>query len=65
LPLDHPEIIAIALDLMLDPTRRVHYSSVVLALADAAIVRIRRELAENDAPQPGGAAPPAAPPGPS
>lgn len=55
---------AIALDLMLDPTRRVHYSSVVLALADAAIVRIRRELAENDAPQPDGAAPPA-PPGPS
>jgi hypothetical protein len=64
-PLDHPEIIAIALDLMLDPTRRVHYSSVVLALADAAIERIRRELAESETPQPDGDNPPTPPPAPS
>jgi hypothetical protein len=50
---------------MLDPTRRVHYSSVVLALADAAIERIRRELAESETPQPDGDNPPTPPPAPS
>ena len=45
-PVDHPEIVAIALDLMLVPARRVHYSALVLMLADAAIERIRRQLGE-------------------
>jgi hypothetical protein len=45
-PIDHPEIVAIALDVMLVPSRRVHYSPLVLMLADAAIERIRRELAQ-------------------
>lgn len=44
-PLDHPEIVAIALDVMLVPARRVHYSPLVLMLADAAVERIRCELA--------------------
>jgi hypothetical protein len=44
-PLDHPEIVAIALDVMLVPARRVHYPPLVLMLADAAAERIRRELA--------------------
>jgi hypothetical protein len=45
LAVEHPEIIAIALDIMCVPARRVHYSAVVLMLADAAIERIRVELA--------------------
>lgn len=45
-PVDHPEIVAIALDLMLVPARRAHYSSLVLMLADAAIEQIRRQLDE-------------------
>lgn len=45
LPTEHPEIVAIALDVMLDPARRVHYSALVLTLVDAAIERIQRELA--------------------
>jgi hypothetical protein len=51
-PLDHPEIVAIALDVMLVPARRAHYSPLVLMLADAAIERIRRELAESTLVQP-------------
>lgn len=49
-PIDHPEILAIALDVMLFPARRVHYSSLVLMLADAAIDRIRTELATITSP---------------
>lgn len=52
-PVDHPEIVAIALDVMLVPARRAHYSSLILMLADAAIDRIRRDLAEV-APAPDG-----------
>jgi hypothetical protein len=44
-PIDHPEIIAIAVDLMLTPSRRAHYSTLVLTLADAAMERILFELA--------------------
>jgi hypothetical protein len=44
-PLDHPEIVAIAVDVMLTPARRVHYSALVLMLADAAMERISLELA--------------------
>jgi len=42
--IDHPAIIAIALDIMFAPSRRVHYSEFVLALADAALDRIRLRL---------------------
>jgi hypothetical protein len=44
-PIDHPEIVAIALDVMLAPARRAHYSELVLMLADAALERIKQELA--------------------
>ena len=43
-PIDHPEIIAIALDIMITPSRRTYYSTLVLELADAAIARIKHEL---------------------
>jgi hypothetical protein len=43
-PIDHPEIVAIALDVMLAPARRAHYSALVLVLADAAIEKIRHQL---------------------
>jgi hypothetical protein len=63
LPLDHPEITAIALDIMIAPARRANYSSVVLMLADAAAERISRQLAghsdphmEAEAPAPDGPA---------
>lgn len=45
LPLEHPEILAIAFELMLYPNRRTHYSALVLTLADAAMDRIRKQLA--------------------
>lgn len=52
-PTDHPEIVAIALDVTLVPARRVHYSSLVLMLADAAIERLRHDLASAaPAPEP-------------
>ena len=44
-PIDHPAIVAIALDLMLTPARRSHYSALVLMLADAAVEQIKQELA--------------------
>jgi len=58
-PIDHPEIIAIALDIMITPARRMYYSALVLELADAAIARIRHELMV--ATQPDTAEPLAAP----
>jgi hypothetical protein len=42
--IDHPAIVAIALDVMFAPSRRVHYSELVLVLADAALDRIRSKL---------------------
>jgi len=48
-PTDHPEIVAIALDIMLAPEKRAHYSDLVLMLADAALERIRLELARQSA----------------
>jgi hypothetical protein len=33
----HPEVIAIALEVTMDPSRRRHYSPLVLMLADAAM----------------------------
>jgi hypothetical protein len=47
-PLDHPEIVAIAVDVMLAPARRAHYSALVLMLADAALERITLELANRN-----------------
>lgn len=43
-PINHPEILAIAMDIILEPTRRTHYSSLVLILVDAAIEHIRNQL---------------------
>ena len=60
-PIDHPEIVAIALDLMLAPARRMHYSALVLALADAAIERLRCELTATPTPQAPGSSPTAVP----
>jgi hypothetical protein len=50
-PIDHPEIIAIALDVMITPARRIYYSALVLELADAAIARIRHELMMGTQPE--------------
>ncbi|MVW63554.1 hypothetical protein GPY61_26875 [Massilia sp. NEAU-DD11] len=41
----HPEIIAIGLEVTLDPSRRRHYSALVLMLADAAMQDIVRIIA--------------------
>lgn len=43
----HPEIIAIGLEVMLDPSRRRHYSPLVLALADGAMQQIVQIVTEN------------------
>jgi hypothetical protein len=50
-PLDHPEIIAIAVDVTLSPSRRAYYSSRVLMLADAAMERIQLEFAKREVSQ--------------
>lgn len=39
---DHPEILAIAVDLILHPEHRKYYSEFVLILADAAISLIKQ-----------------------
>lgn len=41
----HPEIIAIGLEVTLDPGRRRHYSALVLTLADTAMQEIVRMIA--------------------
>jgi len=41
----HPEVIAIGLEVTLDPGRRRHYSPLVLMLADAAVQEIVRMIA--------------------
>ena len=41
----HPEVIAIGLEVTLDPSRRRHYSALVLMLADAAMQEIVRKIA--------------------
>jgi hypothetical protein len=40
----HPEIIAIALEVTMDPGRRRHYSPLVLMLADAAMQEIMSKI---------------------
>ncbi len=42
---DHPEVIAIGLEVTLDPSRRRHYSALVLALADAAMRNLLDKVA--------------------
>jgi hypothetical protein len=49
----HPEIIAIALEITLDPGRRRHYSPLVLMLADAAMQEIVRMFHAESATSPG------------
>jgi hypothetical protein len=46
-PVDHPEIVAIAVDLMLNPARRAYYSARVLTLADAALEKISLQLSKS------------------
>lgn len=48
----HPEILAIGLEVTLDPGRRRHYSPLVLTLADAAVREMARMIAANAAPSP-------------
>jgi hypothetical protein len=42
---DHPEVIAIGLEVTLDPSRRRHYSALVLTLADAAMKNLLEKFA--------------------
>ena len=50
----HPEVIAIGLEVTLDPSRRRHYSALVLMLADAAMQEIVRKIS-TETPLPSGA----------
>ena len=49
----HPEVIAIGLEVTLDPSRRRHYSALVLMLADAAMQEIVRKIS-TETPLPSG-----------
>jgi hypothetical protein len=49
----HPEIIAIGIEVTLDPSRRRHYSTLVLTLADAAMKEMVRMIA-TETPLPSG-----------
>jgi hypothetical protein len=40
----HPEVIAIALEVTMDPGRRRHYSPLVLMLADAAMQELMSKI---------------------
>jgi hypothetical protein len=53
---DHPEVIAIGLEVTLDPSRRRYYSALVLALADAAMQNLLEKVTAASA-----GSPPAAP----
>lgn len=46
--IEHPAIIAIAMDIMFAPSHRSHYSELVLTLADKAIERIKAVLVEKE-----------------
>ncbi len=48
----HPEILAIGLEVALYPSRRRHYSPLVLMLADAAVQEIVRIVAARATPSP-------------
>jgi hypothetical protein len=47
---EHPEVVAIAIDLILHPSRRRLYPPRVLVLADAAIEHLRGKLASSTEP---------------
>lgn len=47
----HPEVLAIALDVTLNPERRQHYSALVLHLADTAAEHLRAKLMTNPGPK--------------
>jgi len=51
----HPEILAIGLEVALYPSRRRHYSPLVLMLADAALQEIMRLVAARPTSSPGAA----------
>jgi hypothetical protein len=55
----HPEVIAIGVEVTLDPDRRRHYSPLVLMLADAAMQEMVRKI--NGEPPVSSAAKPDAP----
>jgi hypothetical protein len=42
---DHPELIAIGLEITLDPSRRRHYSPLILTLADVAMQELMTKIA--------------------
>jgi hypothetical protein len=50
---DHPELIAIGLEITLDPSRRRHYSPLVLTLADGAMHELMTKIATVPAAAPG------------
>ena len=41
---DHPELVSIGLEVTLDPSRRRHYSDLVLTLADAAMQELIKKI---------------------
>lgn len=45
---DHPEVLQIAVQILLRPDSRKNYSPVVLSLADRALDRLRRALLDTD-----------------
>lgn len=49
----HPEILAIGLEVALDPSRRRHYSPLVLTLADAAVREMVKMVVANSTSSPG------------
>jgi hypothetical protein len=49
---DHPELIAIGLEIALNPSRRRHYSPLVLTLVDVAMQDLLTKIAGGPAPAP-------------
>jgi hypothetical protein len=49
---DHPELIAIGLEIALNPSRRRHYSPLVLSLVDVAMQDLLTKIALAPAPAP-------------
>jgi len=50
---DHPEILAIALAVTIDPGRRKYYSPLILSLADIALQNLLDKAAAANMPGPG------------
>lgn len=47
-PVDHPAIVAIAVDITLEPSNRRFYSTLVLGMADVVVERIRQRLTASE-----------------